>query len=164
MGPLSKKQIMSASPATDELSKFLEIIEMLESSQGKDFGHRTMESGIHEGHAAAGRYGLMPNTALEVINRLKRQQQISPEMEALQKMSPDEIKQKLESDRILEEQIARGLAGRVLERQGGDLEKAAYSWQYGHNLTPEKIEETPYKDNFYVQRFNKTKKLIDNKE
>lgn len=133
---------------------FLKIISMIESSGGKNFDHPEIESGIHEGHRAAGRYGLMPNTMQEIANRMAQEGKLSSEIQNITNLPPDQMKAAIEQNPMYEQQMAEYLAGKVLERQHGDEEKAAYSWFQGHNLTPKEIEERGYKDHDYVKKFN----------
>ena len=111
---------------------------------------------MHKGHRAAGTYGLMPNTVYEVLNRIRRQGPMEAEHSALMDMEPDQVKKYLETNPEMEDDLARNLASRVLERQG-DEEKAAYSWFQGHNLTPEDIEKRNYQEHDYVQKYRKYK-------
>ena len=141
-----------------QIKQFLEKIAELESSSGKNLEHKTMQSGIHKGTSAIGRYGMMPNTVDEVIRRATRTGDPSVEMQKLSAMSPDEKKLYLQQNPELENQLAESLAGHVLEKQGGDEEKAAYSWLYGHNLSPEKVQERDYSNSPYVQRFRNLRK------
>ena len=61
----------------------------------------------------------------------------------------------IEKNPDIEEKLARSLASHVLQRQDGDEEKAAYSWLYGHNLSPRKIEKMDYQDEPYVKKYKK---------
>lgn len=133
---------------------FLKIISMIESSGGKNFNHPEIESGIHEGHRAAGRYGLMPNTMKEIANRMAQEGKLSDEVQNITNLPADQMKAAIEKNPMYEQQLAEYLAGKVLERQHGDEEKAAYSWFQGHNLSPKEIEERGYKDHDYVKKFN----------
>lgn len=145
----------------ERVDKFLDIISMLESSGGKNFNHRQMESGIHKGMSAAGSYGIMPNTALEIVNRAKRQGQDSPKMRQLAKLPKDKIKGFIEQNPDLERELAGHLAQRVLSKSKGDMEKAAYRWFMGHNLGDEALEERNFQDTEYVKRFKREKKKRD---
>ena len=144
----------------DDINRFLKTIGMIESSGGKNFGHPTIRSGIHRGHNAAGTYGLMPNTVNEVLNRMRIQGNITPELKALQDLGPGRVKQEIENNPELEEKIASQLAKHVLKKQG-DEEKAAYSWFQGHNLDPKDIEKRGYQDHDYVQKFRKFKNMLN---
>lgn len=134
--------------------RFLDTISMIESSGGKNFNHARIPSGIHEGHRAAGRYGLMPNTMQEIANRMKQEGNLDPELERITSLPPDQMKAAIEANPNYEQMLAEHLAGRVLDRQGGDEEKAAYSWFQGHNLTPQEIRDRNYKEHDYVKKFN----------
>lgn len=134
----------------DKLKQFLENIKMIESSGGMDTSHKEMESGIHKGQSAFGSYGLMPNTIQEIINRKKLSEgKLDEDYKKLYKEDPDFIKAVLHARPDLEERLATDLANRVLQRAGGDEEKAAYKWNMGHNLpveriTPEKLDQSEY--------------------
>jgi hypothetical protein len=133
---------------------------MIESSGGKNFDHKELQSGIHKGQRAIGRYGLMPNTVNETLTRMKHSGTLSDDLAPYRGMDPADMKNALEVDSDSERAIAESLANRVLERQQGDTEKSAYGWFNGHNLSPESIEERGYKDTDYVNKYNKFKKQL----
>ena len=139
--------------------EFLKAISGVESSFGKNFNHRPITSGIHKGDEAIGSYGLMPNTIKEVSNRERMANNLPENMEQASKMDSAAMKKHLESNPQLEKQFADSLAQKVLTDQPSE-EQAAYSWLYGHNLAPEKIEKRNYKNDDYVQKFRKIKKLL----
>jgi len=141
-----------------QIQNFLNTISQIESSGGKNFDHQQMKGGIHSGDKAIGRYGLMPNTVNETLNRLRMSGQLTPELAELNKLDSATLKSTLEGNPGLEDQIAKSLADRVLAKQQ-DEEKAAYSWNQGHNLTPERIAERPYQEHDYVKKYNAYKKL-----
>jgi hypothetical protein len=141
-----------------DIETFLQLISEIESSGGKNFNHPAMESGIHKGHQAIGKYGLMPNTVNEIINRMRMSGQADESITGLKNMDPVALKQHLEQNQEIEDKIARALAGKVLQDQG-DPEKAAFTWNQGHNLKPERVDEMGYKNNDYVKKFNKFQKL-----
>lgn len=138
----------------ENISKFLKAVGQVESSGGTNFNHKRMDSGIHKGHRAAGTYGFMPNTVNEVLNMMRQNGQLTPELESLRSLPPEAISESIESNPEHENQIARYLAKFVLDKQQ-DPEKAAYSWNQGHNLSPESIEERNYKEHDYVKKYNK---------
>lgn len=139
----------------DKLDRFLQTIGQIESSGGKNFDHQEIESGMHEGHRAAGTYGLMPNTVYEVLNRMRLEGPMQKQYSDLRQMEPDAVKQYIESNPEVEQKLAERLARRVLKNQGGDEEKAAYSWFQGHNLSPKDIEQRKYQEHDYVNKYKK---------
>jgi hypothetical protein len=141
-----------------KVKSFLKNISQIESSGGTNFNHDLIQKGIHAGHKAIGRYGLMPNTVNEVLNRLRLAGQLTPELQQLKNLDPETLKSTLEANPAMEDQIAESLANRVLERQQ-DEEKAAYSWHQGHNLSPKKISNSPYQEHDYVKKYKELKKL-----
>lgn len=141
-----------------QVKTFLRNISNVESSGGTNFNHPEVQSGLQEGDRAIGRYGLMPNTVYETINRMRLNGTATPEVMKLNELDPENLKATLESNPNLEDQLAESLANRVLDRQG-DEGKAAYSWHQGHNLTPEQVEQNGYQDNPYVKKFNDYKQI-----
>jgi len=142
----------------DKIKSFLDTISQIESSGGKNFNHPQMKSGIHAGQSAIGRYGLMPNTVSEVLNRMRLSGSLTPELEQLRNLDPVALKETLEASPELEDEIARSLANKVLSQQN-DEEKAAYAWNQGHNLKPDRIAKQPYKESDYVKKYNTLKKM-----
>lgn len=136
----------------ERVRAFLKNISKVESSGGKDFSHDEMKTGIHKGTSAIGRYGLMPNTVNEVLNRMRLKGTLTPELQSLKDSDPQLMKQFLETNPQVEDQIAEELAQRVLERQQ-DEDMAAFSWNQGHNLTPDRITQMPYQEHDYVKKF-----------
>lgn len=155
---LDKDIEFKMSDKRNKVKSFLKTISKVESSGGKNFKHPTMKAGIHKGNAAIGRYGLMPNTVNEVLNRLKRAGSLTPDLEKLKELDAASLKSHLETNPHVEDQIAEALAQKVLDRQQ-DEEKAAYSWNQGHNLSPERIAGSSYQKADYVKRYNEYKKL-----
>lgn len=139
----------------EQLEQFLNTISKIESSGGKNFDHDLITSGIHKGHKAVGSYGLMPNTIYEVLNRMRIDGSLPQELQHLEKLKPQQVKQVLEGKPDQEKMIAEYLGQKVLNRQGGDEEKAAYSWFQGHNLTPQEINQREYSQHDYVNKYRK---------
>jgi len=152
----------NAAMRRDEIDEFLGVISQIESSGGTNFNHAQIKDGIHEGHRAAGTYGLMPNTVNEILNRMKNTGSLDPKLEYLDGMNPKEMKVAIENNKEVEEMLAQDLAGKVLDRQG-DPEKAAYSWFQGHNLSPKQVKERNYQDHDYVKKYKKIKEMLGGK-
>jgi hypothetical protein len=152
---MDRQQVDENRAEEDEnISNFLKAVGQVESSGGRNFNHERMTSGMHKGHRASGTYGFMPNTVTEVLNMMRMNGQLTPDLEALQTMKPDQVSESLENNPEQENKLARHLAKYVLDRQQ-DPEKAAYSWNQGHNLKPEDIDKRDYKEHDYVKKYNK---------
>jgi hypothetical protein len=106
---------------------FLNKIKELESSGGKNVNHATIQFRIHAGDAALGQYGLMPNTIKEVLGRGPASSEFNSDIEA---------------------DAAETLAKKILNKTGGDQEKAAYMWNRGHHIDPAQISDQKLDDNF----------------
>lgn len=133
-------------PNNDRLKKFLERQAMIESSGGTNLEHPEIKdpSSMHYGASAIGKYAFMPNTVREIRNRYKLSGLSNPELDSIDSMSDEEMKTYLESKPELQEELAQFLAERTLNKMGGDEQMANYAWQYGHNLSPEKIKKRDY--------------------
>src|SRR5271165_5383186 len=145
---------------------FLEKIMQLESSGGQNTNHRQMQSGIQSGTSAIGRYGLMPNTIKELINSRRQNNTATEEMADVDRMSPKDMKAYVEANPDFEDELASGLAKKVLQRQMGDEDKAAYSWTMGHNLnpseiTPDKMDDDSTNGGQYVEKFRRIKNQMN---
>lgn len=141
-----------------QIEAFLRRIGQIESSGGRNLNHKTMEHGMHKGDAALGTYGFMPNTIDEMLIRMKQENVLSPELAALKGKKGDELKQAYYSSPDIEKALANYMAKRVLERQGGDELKAAYSWYHGHNLSPDRITPDKIEQADYTKKY---RKLLD---
>jgi hypothetical protein len=135
-----------------DLDKFVKDMSMLESSGGINTDHKTIQHGIHTGDAAVGSYGLMPNTVDDLITRY------GTVPEDLKGLTTGELKEQLTPAQ--EQALADQLGHHILSRQKGDKNRAAYAWQYGHNLTPDRIPATTLDENERVRRYRNLQKLI----
>lgn len=133
-------------PKKNNLKKFLERQAMIESSGGTNVQHPEIKdpSSMHYGASAIGKYAFMPNTVREVQNRYRLSGLNDPELQAISEMDDEQMKASLEANPELQEKIAEYLAERTLNRMGGDEQMANYAWQYGHNLSPDKIKKKDY--------------------
>lgn len=141
-------------------NKFLRTISQLESSGGTNTQHEAMQTGIQAGTTAIGKYGLMPNTVKELINRRQVRGTSTPELQELGQMPPDKMKTYIEANPQLEEELANELATKVITRQQGDPEKAAYSWKMGDNLKPDDISDDDLNNSQYVQKFKRVNEML----
>lgn len=145
----------------DKRDRFLQLISQIESSGGRDLAHSVIDSGIHKGDRAVGRYGLMPNTVETLNNIKKRDQQFGPDENITSQLNNDELDEFVQSNPRVEDNYANQLADYVLNKTDGDMEKAAFLWNQGQytpkeDLTPELMEQTDY-----VQKFNQIKEMMD---
>src|SRR5271165_3052501 len=116
---------------------FLKTISQLESSGGKNTQGEEIQHGIQAGTSAIGQYQMMPNTVKEIINRRRQDGTITQPLQDLDGMNTHEMKAYIEANPDVEEELAQSLATRVLQKQMGDEDRAAFAWHQGHNLSPE---------------------------
>lgn len=147
-------------PKVPNLNQFLQKIQEIESSGGKNTDHPVVEEGIQAGDQAIGRYGLMPNTIRELVNRRRMQGTSTGELQDLSRMPAQEMKKYIEQSPSLEDELAKQMATMVTRRQGGDEDRSAYSWTMGHNLTPDKISNEQLQESPYVQKYRKLKGIL----
>ena len=149
-------------PTPPNIQKFLSKIEQIESSGGQDTNHPVITApNLQQGTSAIGRYGLMPNTVKELVNRRRIRGTASPDMMDLSQAPPEVIKAKLEANPDLEDQFANDLANHVIRKQDGDEDKAAYSWLNGHNLTPDDITPDQLNSSDYVNKFRRLGPMLN---
>lgn len=127
---------------------FLKLMKFLETSDGKLMNHQRMTSGMHEGQTAMGKYGLMPNTAKEMANRVKNKTELD---QMIKNADPMMVESILNENPHKYDEYKKIMADHVLERTNEDPVLAATAWRYGHNAPisklKEKIENNPgYKD------------------
>lgn len=134
---------------------FKKRISGVESNFGKNTKHPVMTSGIHEGDAAIGQYAMMPNTIQEFANRTGDKELQSVPKEAY----PDYFKAHPEAQQRIENNALQY----VYDKFGGDPEKAAYAWNQGHNLDPNKITPDKIETSDYVNKFRNITNALANK-
>jgi hypothetical protein len=134
--------------------KFLWTIEQIESSGGKNIKHKPVIHGMSRGERAIGRWGLMPKTVREIVTRMSREGKATPAEHAIQQMDDSSMTEHLNHNPELELRLARRLAQHVLTRQRGDMTRAAYAWDEGHNLFPQDIPSEKLFNHRYVNMFN----------
>lgn len=146
----------------EQLQQFLEKIKQLESSGGTNTDHEVLQNGIHKGQSAYGSYGLMPNTVQELVNRARMSGQMPDQYKDLNNKNPDQIKQVLDLHPELQDRLAGDLGRRLLDKTGGDEDKAAYGWKMGHNLPSDSITPEKLDKNEYIKRFRSLKRGLIN--
>jgi hypothetical protein len=149
-------------PPVPNLNEFLKKIEQIESSGGKNTEHPVVEEGIQAGDQAIGRYGLMPNTIRELVNRRRIEGSTDGQLEDLSRMPSSEMKHYLEQSPQLEDELAKQMANIVTRKQMGDEDRSAYAWTMGHNLQPDDITDDKLNESPYVQKFRKLKGMLGN--
>lgn len=133
--------------------RFLDVIRQIESSGGKNIEHEPVKYGPQRGQTAIGEYGLLPSTVEEFVNRRKLAGSFGPDENIISKMSDEELTNLLNTQDRIEQNLADDIAKRVLEKSKGDLTKAAYMWNAGHNLSPEKITQEKLDKSDYDDKF-----------
>lgn len=154
MKPLEQREAASFKPfGHAKEDKFLHNVMQLESAGGKNTGHEKVKHGLLRGEKAMGRWGLMPSTVNEVLTRLDRIGKMHPSMRPLSSMDRDQRDAFFKKKPHVELELARFLARHVMARSKGDLLRAAYSWNNGHNLAPHEIDDGELESSSYVKDF-----------
>lgn len=147
-----------------KLQSFLEKIGELESSGGKNVAHKRITSGLHKDKSAIGKYGIMPDTSEEFINRRLRKNEFGPDDAIIAQMNPDELNKFISENKRVEQNLAKDISTHVLNRAGGDEEKAAYMWNKGHNIDPSTITPEELEQSDYIRKFRRLKELMEAKK
>jgi hypothetical protein len=156
---LHPSQVAQHKDDADEFGKhpedrFLWNIQQIESSGGKNTHHKPIASGKYRGNQAIGQWGLLKPTVSELLSRMRNAGKMTPDYAKLETMSRDQLQDHFKKNPQVELNLARQLAGHVMQRQGGDMGKAAYSWLHGHNLAPANITREKINGSQYVSRYN----------
>ena len=123
-------------PTPEDIARFLYYISQNESSGGKNINHKTETSGLHAGDTAMGAYGLMPKTREDAI-----------------KAHPNRLSENSSND-----DVAKALAGDILQKAGGDETLAAGMWRKGQYVPKEQWEDL--KNSGYTQAYEKNRKSL----
>lgn len=157
----------------NEQDDFLNAIQGVESNFGQNTNHQPLKNGLQAGTAAIGNYGLMPNTIKDVVGKignpgtrlgkyLTNQADYSDIKNAVD-VPDDELKNTVESNPVLQNQLARLLAKDVALKNNNDPQRMSYSWNMGSNVNPNKVPDIQVRNNEYVQKFNKIRALLQKK-
>ena len=141
---------------------FLNIIAQLETSGGKNLNHQQMQQGLHAGDTALGRYGLMPNTILNVAAKMNAAGKLDEDTAPLHQIPKEQMQDYLQNYPIAEEKVANFLARNLLARNKGNEPAAAYSWHSGSELQPNDITKENL-NSYYPQRYLNLKKEAQKK-
>jgi hypothetical protein len=99
--------------------KTLKVIAKIESNDGKNTLHKKLNSGMHEGSSAIGKYGLMPLTIKDIDDRFKA-------------LSDEQIRFKLNRNPELEFDLASKYYDILREElKTTDPGKIGYGWLVG---------------------------------
>lgn len=144
----------------DKLNNFLSKIAQIESANGKYTNHKTMQFGMHKGSSAIGTYGLMPNTINDMVTKMREEGNLTPEVAKTQDFQDEQgLKDYIKQNPQVERQLASKLGQIVLSKQPTE-EQAAYSWNNGHNLTPQRITPDKLNNSGYVQKFRQLNNIV----
>ena len=143
---------------TEEFGKqpedqFLWNIMQIESSGGKNTNHEEVKTGPMKGLRAIGRWGFMPPTVKNTLDRMKMNGKLTGDLRPLYTMNREQLGEHFEHNPTSELKLARFLARHVLKNNHGDQKRAAYSWLHGSNLTKDNIPEEELNGSDYVKQF-----------
>lgn len=163
-----------------QIKAFLDAIQSVESSSGKNTKHAMSTKGVNYGEYALGKYGMEPNTMQEMLKRnpsnpysdLKNADLSNIYHNEQNPKFPDALKRYPGG---IEQATAEDLARHVLERQQGDVPNAIGSWLTGHNQGPAAMTKTlkrsPAAEEYvekalpvYEKNFPKINDTIDNED
>jgi hypothetical protein len=132
---------------------FLWNLKQIETSGGKNLKHPVIAHGVAKGSRAMGNWGLLKPTVNEIVNRMRLSGNLTPEYAKLTHMDRDTMETHLKKNPQLELDLVRNLASHVLKRNKGDMHRAAYAWNTGHNKFPDQIHNDVLLNSDYVQKF-----------
>jgi hypothetical protein len=134
----------------------LGVIAQLESSSGKNLNHPVVESGMHKGHRASGRYGLMPLTVRDLVSKNRP---LREKYGYLLSLSHYEVTEEINTNKEMDKDIALFFWKQL--RKAFGPRRSAYAWYFGpakaKTVEQSQMEQTPY-----VVKFTKEMERLKN--
>lgn len=151
--PFMEKPKVSSYEETRELH--LRVIRQVESNNGQNTNHKTVNYGLNAGHVAFGAYGLMPLTIKDIVRLNKKR---FKKHAYIQTMSADEIHEYLSKNKGLEDELANAHYDRLAKMFGQKLSRISYAWFMGPTRTLRDLKEgVDLKQHWHVAKTLKTK-------
>lgn len=144
----------------EKLARMKAIIGKLESSGGQNMDHAPLTQGPNAGQTAGGAYGIVPNSLKDFAHQ-SMNRNIPVDVDLLAKMDedPTKVTQELNNNRKFDDQAAEMALKLILQKAGGNEEKAAYAWRTGQNQSDEKMQQGL--SHPYVEAYRKEKALYE---
>lgn len=141
------------------MDRFLWNVQQIESSGGKNTKHKPIQGGQFKGTKAIGKWGLLKPTVQDIISRMRIGKTLTPEYQKLEPMSRDQLENHFQKHPEVELHLARKLAEHVLKRQKNNPHSAAFAWNNGHNLFPQRIDSATLTNSDYVSKYKNADKM-----
>lgn len=139
----------------------LKAIAMIESSGGKNIEHKPVNTPMHQGTAAIGRFGMMPVLIKDIVTKNKHLNVKYPHIAQLHPINDyEKLKEYILSNPSVEAHLANTHWINLHNKFNGDEDRMAYAWFNGISKAKKATDEE-VKNHFYVKRYNKYKKLLD---
>lgn len=139
------------------LEDYLKLISQLESSGGIQTNHPAAQVGINKGQHALGQYGLMPQTAYEVVHPSDpRKVQTNPDLMNYTNLNKNQLADEITKNPQLEHDVAAQYGQKILNR-AQNPEAASLMWQYGASQ-PFSQDELDQSDR--VQKFKRLRQAL----
>jgi hypothetical protein len=138
----------AAAPQDAFKAKMLRTIASVESSNGRNTGHETVEAGLNAGHKAYGKYGLMPLTIKDTMLKDPRFKghNVAP-------LDETQLGAYMDQNPGLEDQVARAHLKRLRQHFGDDPAKIGYAWLNGVTGTHRALKAgKPIRDHWHVKK------------
>lgn len=131
----------SLSPRTPDEQALLDSIAEVESSGGKNEAHPVIQSpnSMHQGQAAVGKYGMMPNTLDLIRKRVDRDGDHSPNTAMLAGMDEAGLQEAIKNNPDLEEEFATRLLRSM--KPEATPEQKNFMWQFGNNANLDRMDK-----------------------
>ena len=142
--------------ASPEHQDEMRAIAFIESSSGTNFNHPVVKSGMHAGHQAAGKYGLMPLTIKDII---LKNSHLKSHYQKLANLKPKDITKIINRNEKLDKYLAMFLWKKLRTEFGP--RRSAYAWYHGPSKARVASLET-IMNSEYVKKFSKEMENIKN--
>ena len=129
----------------------LRVIAQVESSGGKDLDHVPVNTNMHRGTSALGKYGIMPLTIKETI---ERHPDLRDKFGHVVGKDLRQVASIAQENPEIVEHVASRFYDKLRRRYGNDIAKIGFSWNQGQNA----LMNDPDKD--YLNHWH-TKKILE---
>lgn len=156
----NKKQRVQGPPTKEQqIDDFLRLMSHIETSGGKNLKHKRTP----QGDLAYGEHGIMPRTAREMANRMRLSGTADAMDKQIRTANDDAVTYAMKNDPILERKYVEAVADKLLKDTKGDVDLMATGWRWGHNASPETLQDELDKRPGYLNKIRETQDIL-NKE
>lgn len=143
-----------------DLKAFKKLIKAVETDSNPEAKHRTLESGLHEGMAAQGEMGLMPNTAQLMARRKLRDGTATPLDQIIATAEPTAIPEILSGNPDKYSEYADAYAKESLDKSNMNPLEGYFRYNFGNQAEDADIKNAMRTNPELVKRVQERMPLV----